>query len=243
MKIILSNPPIENFSWKNNISQLFGVSAERYKKEFGLPAHNGIDIISYFGDAILATHDGTIEMLRYDAPHRTSGNGIFILSKDKTFSTIYWHLSQFADFARVGAEVKSGQFIGNMGNSGTVWPLPTQDFPRNGTHLHFGVLIHGLVNEYSGFIDPTPCLFKQSDKLPVYWPADLMIGSSGNYVSWLQTILKLEGLADDYEPISYFGKKTMRDVIKLQERNQLLALGYFGAKTREIVKKYSLFYP
>ena len=58
---------------------------------------------------------------------------------------------------------------------------------------------------------------------------------SGDDISWLQSILKLEGFAGDYEPIAYFGAKTMRDVIYLQKKYNLTPVGIFGPKTREII--------
>src|SRR3990167_9034759 len=91
-------PPIENFSLRNNISQLFGCGADFYKREFGLPAHNGLDITivdnkNGYGSPILAAHDGIVEKIVQDVPYATKGNGVYLLSEDGTFSTIYWHLS------------------------------------------------------------------------------------------------------------------------------------------------------
>lgn len=238
--------PIGNFNWSKNISQLFGVNKTLYEPTFRIPGHNGIDIQvtdekNGYGTPILASHNGTIQTIQRDVPHRTSGNGIKLLSEDNSFSTTYWHLSDFN--CNVGDKVTTGQVIGYMGNSGFVRPLPTQESPHLGTHLHFGIEIYGQSSEYQTYVDPVPFLFKQGDKLPVFWNRDLFITMSGDDVSWLQTCLKLEGLGQDYQPIGYFGTKTMRDVIQLQKKYEIIPrIGYFGQMTKRPLKKYSSFY-
>ncbi len=233
-------PPIKDFSWRDNISQLFGVNREMYSRYFNIPGHNAIDIRGEYGTPILAAHDGTIEKIIYDVPHKTKGNGIYLLSTDKTFSTNYWHLAGFE--CQIGQEVKTGQVIGLMGNSGWVRPKPTPSAPHNGTHLHFGKKIHGLTNYYNGFVDPTP--FLDPEKLPVFFVYNLFLGKRGDHVSWLQTILKCEGFGQDYEPIATFGHKTLRDVIRLQKKYGITpAYGYVGLKTRTFLnQKWSVYH-
>lgn len=227
--------PIEGFDWKNNVSQLFGVAREFYSERFGIPGHNALDITSYYGSSILAAHDGVIEKVSYDVPHRSNGNGIYLMSSDGLYSTIYWHLSQF--LVNVGERVVQGQKIALMGNSGLVRPIPTQDCPRCGTHVHFGVEIHGLNNEYGGFVDPVPRLY-EGGKLPISFQRTLSLGSSGDDVAWLQTCLALEGFAHDYQPIGVYGLKTMRDVMKLQNKISLIPVGQVGPATRGYLAKY-----
>ena len=246
MTQIKLQPPIENFDWNKNISQLFGVNRSLYKERFNLPGHSGLDIYITgekmgYGTPILASHDGVVQKIQRDIPHRTSGNGIKILSLDNFFSTAYWHLADFN--CNVGDNISTGQVIGYLGNSGWVRPLPTQENPHLGSHLHLGLEIYGQNSEYGTYVDPTPYLFKEGDKLPIYWSRDLFIGREGDDVSFLQTCLKLEGFAENYQPNGYFGPKTMQDVIKLQKKYELSpTIGYFGPLTRRVLKKYSSFY-
>ena len=239
-------PPIipQLWDWKTSVSQFFGVNKKTYQPVFGIPGHNGIDIVVRgdkrgYGTPIVAAHDGIVEKIIQDVPHTTRGNGIYIMSLDGKFSTNYWHLSQFN--VHVGQKVKAEETIGLMGNSGFVKPPPTQVCPHCGTHLHFGLKIHGLVNEYKGFVDPTPHLFKEGEKLPFKFLYDMFVGKQGDDVSHLQTILKIEGFAEDYEPIGYFGMKTLRDVRKLQQKYGITpSYGYAGYKTRLFLKgKYT----
>lgn len=238
--------PIENFSWKENISQLFGVSASFYQKNFGSPGHQGVDMVvrnnqSGFGTTVYSMHAGTIESITYDVPHKTKGNGIYILSEDKTFSTNYWHLSGFE--VSVGERVRAWQPIGLMGNSGRVFPVPSPACPRCGSHLHVGVKVHEKRTEYNGFIDPVPLLWREGQKLPMRFSRNLFYGCSGDDVSWLQTILRIE-LKDqiDFEPISYFGVKTLKAVRALQKKYHIMPdYGFFGEKTRLFANnKYAL---
>ena len=74
MSIRLS-APIEDFDWKKSISQYFGHNPHTYR-QFGLPGHNGIDIIVRddkrgFGTPIKATHRGTVSKITYDIPPRS----------------------------------------------------------------------------------------------------------------------------------------------------------------------------
>jgi len=231
--------PIQDFKWKKNISQMFGQNSAIYMKNFGIPNHNGLDYVVQdskkgYGTPILAAHDGVVEKIAYDVPHRTRGNGIYILSSDGTFSTCYWHLSSF--LVNLGDKVQAGQTIGAMGNSGWVLPRPTKHNIHAGTHLHFGVREHGTQNRYGGFVDPTPYLYEIGDELPLFFFRDLFVGKSGNDVSWLQTLLHLEGLAGDYSKYDFFGPKTLRDCIKLQKKHGLSPThGFVGPKTRSLL--------
>lgn len=247
MQKITLSPPVENFNFKNNISQMFGVDRETYYEKFGLPGHQGLDIVvrtekNGYGERVLAAHNGTVEKITYDVPHQSRGNGIYLLSEDGTFSTIYWHLSGFD--CRIGQKINTGDTIGRLGNSGFTVPRPTPSNPWGGAHVHFAVLDNTIANnEYGGIVDPTPFLFKEGNKLPIKFNRGLFCGVSyGDDISWLQTCMKLEGYAQDYEPIGIYGYKTMRDVKLFQEKNGLTpVLGFTGPKTRALLnEKYAI---
>jgi hypothetical protein len=248
-------PPIKNFNWTKNTAQLFGVNKELYYPNFRLPGHNGIDIVvppDSYGVEIVATHDGRITQWNIDDPTRKNGNGLFLqgYDGDQLVQTCYWHLSRFN--INPGQEVKAGDVIGYIGNTGFVRPEPSDSCPHCGAHLHFGVTriktippgtmtTEAIKTDYGFYCDPVPFIFKAGDKLPVRFNRDLFIGREGDDVSHLQTILKIEGFAKDYEPIGYFGNKTRRDVSLLQAKYGINpVLGYCGSKTRALLNtKYS----
>jgi hypothetical protein len=241
-------PPIKDFNPRQSLSQLFGVNKAIYQQNFGLPGHNALDVIIRndkwgFGEEIYAAHDGTVSVVMLDDfPLHTKGTGVYINSTDKSFTTIYWHLSSVT--VTIGKVVKKGEVIGTMGNSGFVRPMPSESCPFCGTHLHFGVKRYdGQGVDYDGFIDPTPLLHQQGWKYNIRFPRDLSIGSTGDDVSWLQTLLKIEGFAKDYEPIGFFGNKTRRDVIELQKKVGLKpSFGYVGPLTRAYFNsQYSIY--
>lgn len=241
------NKPLETFDWKTSVTQLFGCNAEYYTTNFNLPAHNGIDLRvqgekNGFGSPILAAHDGIVSKVVFDDfPLHTRGNGVYINTLDGKYATVYWHLATIE--VTIGQKVSDGDKIGTLGNTGKVFPAPSKDNLWAGSHLHFAVYEYGKQNEYGGFIDPVPFLFKQGEKLPIILASDMFVGYHGDFVSWLQTCLKLEGYAQDYEPIGFFGMRTKRDVSKFQESNGISPVfGYCGRQTRDLLnKKFSSF--
>jgi len=252
--------PIENFVWTENISQLYGVNVALYKRQFGLDTgHNGLDIIKKdnkfgYGTKILSahTHPAKVTKVFSDFPNKTKGTGVYLheqLANGEILETVYWHLSDVS--IRLGDIVEPHQPIGTpailnkavglMGNTGFVFPKPSSQFPYRGTHLHFAVSLYKNGKRIS--LDPTPFLFNTGDRLPIKFTRTLTFGSTGDEVSWLQTCLKLIGFAEDYEPVAYFGPKTLRDVRKLQASRGWSPAWVVGPKTREYLNsKYSYRY-
>lgn len=245
------SPPIEGFKWVGNISQMFGVNASRYNADFKIPGHNGLDIIattgSGYGTPIIAAHDGVVVGTSSDLT-RSRGSGVIlqkILDDGVIVQTTYWHLSEIN--VTFGQQIATGQTIGKMGNTGYVFPEPSDVCIHCGTHLHFALSLFKngkpLFTEYGNFVDPTPYLYREGDLFPMRLPWDLFRGVSNDTVSWLQTMLRLEGFAEDYIPIGCFGPKTQRDVTLLQKKVGIAPFfGYCGTKTRRYLnEKYSKF--
>lgn len=91
-----------------------------HKKEF----HAGVDFMSPPGTMVIAPANGKVFDTGYD---QWMGNYI-VLHHPAGFKTIYGHLSEI--FARKGSEVRRGDPIGFVGNTG----LSTSP------HLHYGVI-------------------------------------------------------------------------------------------------------
>ncbi len=250
--------PIENFDIASSCSQYFGVNRSRYYRDFGLPAHNGIDVIKAgeklgYGTKILAMHDYESTSVSSDFPTKTIGTSLklrhllnpLIKVNGKTawyVETIYGHL---ADITLSPIQQKSGgkkgDIVALMGNVGYVFPRPHNGCaicPYLGTHTHIGLVFYDslgkiIQNDYNGRYDPIPYLYNKGDKLKMRFDRDLFIGRSGDDVSSLQTILKIEGFAEDYSPIGYYGTRTLRDVRKLQQKHGITpSYGFCGVKTR-----------
>lgn len=119
--------------------------------------HTGVDVnINVTGKNVVAVKSGTVEISRaikgsiknydsegnYIASYSSYGEYIVINHHDGTM-TLYGHLKPGSRKVSVGDEVKQGQAIGIVGNTGNCLPRPTPSKPLSGTHLHFEVRING----------------------------------------------------------------------------------------------------
>lgn len=85
--------------------------------------HPGVDIATPTGTLVLAAMDGEI----HEAGRIGDYGNAIILNHNKTYFTLYGHLSQI--FVKKGDKIKKGQVIGLSGTSGK----------STGPHLHFEV--------------------------------------------------------------------------------------------------------
>lgn len=103
--------------------------------------HSGIDIAGVgYGSPIYASQAGEITEVGY---RWDMGNHVYIKHND-VYTTIYMHMSEYAEGIRTGVRVERGQLIGYVGNSGYSF----------GAHLHFTVEFNGtridpLILEYN----------------------------------------------------------------------------------------------
>jgi murein DD-endopeptidase MepM/ murein hydrolase activator NlpD len=98
----------------------------------GEPAyHQGIDISTEKGQAVLATADGVVEAAAYSGDY---GN-LVVLKHAFGLATRFGHLSAFGVVP--GQRVKRGDVIGYVGSTGR----------STGAHLHYEILVNGrLIN-------------------------------------------------------------------------------------------------
>jgi murein DD-endopeptidase MepM/ murein hydrolase activator NlpD len=108
-----------------HISMFFGQNENPFTGQYYI--HKGIDLSTYRqGDAIVATADGQVVTVDYDA----TGFGNYIIIKHKHgFYTRYGHMQQFR--VTTGQRVQQGETIGYIGNTGL----------STGPHLHYEVHI------------------------------------------------------------------------------------------------------
>jgi murein DD-endopeptidase MepM/ murein hydrolase activator NlpD len=90
----------------------------------GIHFHEGIDIPGSRGEDILATADGKVE---YKSEEHWLYGKVVIIRHNYDFQTYYCHLDKV--FVKNGQEVKRGDVIGTMGNTGKAM----------GYHLHYEV--------------------------------------------------------------------------------------------------------
>lgn len=92
--------------------------------------HKGLDYGAPVGTPVFAAADGVVVTAK--SLNRGYGRHIEI-KHNKTYSTLYAHLSRFASNIRTGASVKQGQVIGYVGATGLA----------SGPHLHYEVIESG----------------------------------------------------------------------------------------------------
>ena len=111
--------------------------------------HHGEDIFAPLGAPILAVADGELFSVGWND---VGGYRVWLLDR-KGNQFYYAHLSAFSPLAVNGAQVKAGDVIGFMGNSGDAAGTPY--------HLHFEIHPVGLLHlDYDGVIAPYPYLVR-----------------------------------------------------------------------------------
>lgn len=138
--------PIKNLRWAKyplgDITQWMFENPKLYA-HLDLDGHNGIDIVRPYGEHMYAVEDGVVA----DTKEEPAGHGrnvrLISLKADENGNHRDWVYGHMATVAvKPGQELKAGQFLGTMGNSGFVVSGNTPFWDNNpyaGTHLHFGV--------------------------------------------------------------------------------------------------------
>lgn len=129
-----------------SINQYFGANPQNYS-QFGLPGHEGVDIMAPTGSRIFAVAPGRVSFIFGQGTGHNYGIHVRIDHRDD-YQTIYAHLQEAR--VRVGDEVQAGTLLGLADNTGNSF----------GSHLHL-TLKHRATTfqNYPGnIIDPTPFL-------------------------------------------------------------------------------------
>ena len=120
-----------------------GLKPQDLEDNFGMPRdggrrrHKGIDIFAPRGAKILAVADGYIS---YIGEQGKGGRCLWLVT-DQGSSFYYAHLDRWAPGIYEGMEVRSGELLGYVGNTGNALKTPP--------HLHFGVIANDeAVNPY-----------------------------------------------------------------------------------------------
>jgi murein DD-endopeptidase MepM/ murein hydrolase activator NlpD len=130
---------------RGNITNQFGPA--RHPFTGGWYLHKGIDIAWGYGVPIVATANGKVQKVDYD--HMGLGNYV-VLRHNYGFHTRYGHMDRIV--VKRGQEVRRGQVIGYMGNTGL----------STGPHLHYEVGIGTQVVDPLQFLSIRSPLIKKS---------------------------------------------------------------------------------
>ena len=150
---VIKQPPIgvkPKLTPGRYVFPVYGQSS--FTNTFGAPRsdtgwHHGEDIFSSLGAPLLAVSDGTVFSVGWN-----DVGGYRLWLRDRQGNQFYYaHLSAFSPLAQNGAEVKAGDVLGFMGNSGDAQGTPY--------HLHFEIHPLGMLHMgYDGVVAPYPYL-------------------------------------------------------------------------------------
>ncbi len=151
-KMLAALPAIQPVSNKNlkRISSYYGYRTDPFYKVRKF--HEGIDFSAPLGTPIYAPGDGEVKQVKNS--HRGYGNRL-VIDHGFSYETVYAHMKSFG--VKKGDEIKRGQIIGYVGNTGK----------STAPHLHYEVRKNGrAVNPiYYFFNDITPEQFEKMIEL------------------------------------------------------------------------------
>jgi len=129
------------------VSELPGLRDSFHDKRSGGRDHEAVDIIAPHGTPVLAVSDGRIAKLFLSVP---GGNTIYQFDPTGTYAYYYAHLDRYADGILEGLEVRRGDVIGYVGNTGNA--------AATAPHLHFAIFKLGPERRWwqGEAIDPYP---------------------------------------------------------------------------------------
>jgi murein DD-endopeptidase MepM/ murein hydrolase activator NlpD len=138
--------PVKNLKWAKyplgDVTQWMSENPKLYA-HMGLAGHNGIDVVRPHGEHMFAVENCIVASTKEEPDGHGRNVRLISTAKDENGNHrdwVYAHLDTIA--VKEGQEVKEGQYICTMGNTGFVVSGNTPFWGHNpyaGTHLHFGV--------------------------------------------------------------------------------------------------------
>ncbi len=119
---------------KSNIGSLWGDARDGGKRK-----HEGIDIMAAKGTNLVAVADAEVD---YVSENELGGKVISLRPNGQNFTVYYAHLDQ--QLVQDGQQVKKGQVIGTVGNTGNARTTVP--------HLHFGIYTRNGAVDPLGFV-------------------------------------------------------------------------------------------
>jgi len=122
---------------------------DSFAEKRGMHIHEAVDIMAPRGTPVYAVEDGRVAKLFTSVP---GGKTIYQYDPSGRYAYYYAHLDRYAKGLADGKDVKRGEIIGYVGNTGNAAP----DAP----HLHFAIMRLGPKREWwkGEAIDPYPYL-------------------------------------------------------------------------------------
>jgi murein DD-endopeptidase MepM/ murein hydrolase activator NlpD len=143
-------------------SRVFGAPRPGQRPAECRNGHCGVDLGGeIWGEHVRAVHDGVVDYVQRGANPDRGGRFVRISHYDGTVFTQYFHLAAIPREIERGVNVRSGQVIGLLGDSGVKESAP---------HLHFAVSVRPWPGGPERYVDPEP--------LVTLWPLHIPIKGS-----------------------------------------------------------------
>jgi murein DD-endopeptidase MepM/ murein hydrolase activator NlpD len=159
-------------------SRAFGADRPGHRPHECRSGHCGVDLGGeIWGEPILASSDAVVEKVNRNR-HRSGGLYVRLSHLDGAVFTQYFHLAAIPKNLRPGKEVRAGDTIGLLGETGV---------ENSGPHLHFTVSVRADPESSEVYIDPEPliALWPMRDTKGAVaiasGPPGVPIGATGRY--------------------------------------------------------------
>jgi murein DD-endopeptidase MepM/ murein hydrolase activator NlpD len=140
-------------------SRVFGAGRPGNRAVECRNGHCGVDLGGeIWGEHIHAVHDGVVDFVQRGANPTHGGRFVRISHRNGTVFTWYFHLAAIPRGLERGAQVKGGDVVGLLGDTGVHESAP---------HLHFAVSIKPIPGGYEKYIDPEPLIALWPLRVPV----------------------------------------------------------------------------
>jgi murein DD-endopeptidase MepM/ murein hydrolase activator NlpD len=134
-------------------SRVFGAERPGDRPGECRSGHCGVDIGESWGEPVHAVHEGVVDRVQRGPNEEHGGLYVRIAHRDGTIYSQYFHLCAIPRWIKPGVQVKAGQLIGLLGDSGVKESEP---------HLHFTLSVKPSKDETERYIDP--------ESLIAIWP-------------------------------------------------------------------------
>lgn len=178
--------------------------------------HHGVEFLNTSGTPVHAAGNGVIQFAGPDreasySPWKNFYGNMIVIRHAGEMYTLYAHLSEV--FVAAGDEVRAGDLIGAVGNSGAA----------TGSHLHFEVRRGGDGTDYFATVNPELWLIPERDERGVYYSM-IMISvedQNGKHRSAELTLTRFSSVSGKAEK-TYF-LKTYVDEMALGDENAVMS--------------------
>jgi murein DD-endopeptidase MepM/ murein hydrolase activator NlpD len=159
-KVTIANDPVLEFPVAGRTSRAIG-SRFGDPRDGGRRKHHGVDIFAPRGTPVIATSEAYVRQVDTT---QVGGRVIWLRDNRRGASIYYAHLNEI--LTRAGAQVKPGDTIGTVGNTGNARTTPP--------HLHFGLYFRG-----DGPFDPWNYLHQPPGEIE---PEEVQLAGLGKWV-------------------------------------------------------------